>query len=202
MAKINPKNFSANRHEIEVTRTNRTARSNGWTVRTGTVGGKLRVVSGFQGTTLGEVRGLFDDWKKGGIDQDIIVTIRDSTGQKTITGHSSFRSIQKENLLDPKKFRALKEKNLKMNIRFRASDLVQLNKENRSRDVSIAGQKRQIVAVKGGVAPAKVKASFIQERNKRIAELKSDQRTTNRVIKAVEKDLKRMKTDKRNLFGK
>ena len=94
--KIDPTNFRSNFHEIEITRTKPSRTSNGWTVRTGSVGGKKTVVTGFRGTTLGEVKGLITDWKKAGIEPNIRTTIIDTTGKNTIVKTGVVKNLNRQ----------------------------------------------------------------------------------------------------------
>ena len=94
--KIDPTNFRSNFHEIEITRTKPSRTSNGWTVRTGSIGGKKTTVPGFRGTTLGEVKGLITDWKKAGIEPNIRTTIIDTTGKKMVVKEGVVKNLNKQ----------------------------------------------------------------------------------------------------------
>jgi hypothetical protein len=100
--KIDPTNFRANFHHIEITQTKPSNSTNGWTVRTGSVGGKMTVVKGFRGTTLGEVRGLVNDWKSAGIDTKIPTTVYNETGSKMLISKSTIGKVEKNVFNNPK----------------------------------------------------------------------------------------------------
>ena len=94
--KIDPTNFRSNFHEIEIRKATPSRTSNGWTVRTGSIGGKQTVVTGYRGTTLGEVKGLISDWKKSGIDKNVRTTVIDTTGKKTTVTTGTVKNLNRQ----------------------------------------------------------------------------------------------------------